>query len=257
MLFLCSFLFTFFYLLPSMEVHKANLEVAQPLVTNSAFSINPFIPQLHPMVMASLPHIPNSMTAIVGGQANPPNPMNNMSLQTQGMLPVSNPQQQQLMNGHCMTNKSNATANNSPINTCYTFANGNSAATSMSVNNLAAALPFACFFPKPSPYTQAVIQAQQGVGTQSSIVSCGGGGCTTTTTTVSHASQSLSNAQQQAAAMLGLHALTTQHLLPVSSATPPNPTNITNSYHVTPKLKTPAGLITVSSGRGTDKFSPY
>jgi hypothetical protein len=26
---------------------------------------------------------------------------------------------------------------------------------------------------------------------------------------------------------------------------------------VTPKLKSPAGLLTVSSGRGTDKFSPY
>lgn len=29
------------------------------------------------------------------------------------------------------------------------------------------------------------------------------------------------------------------------------------AYHVTPKLKTPSGLIAVSSGRGTDKFSPY
>ena len=29
------------------------------------------------------------------------------------------------------------------------------------------------------------------------------------------------------------------------------------AYHVTPKLKSPSGLIAVSSGRGTDKFSPY
>lgn len=31
----------------------------------------------------------------------------------------------------------------------------------------------------------------------------------------------------------------------------------TLTYHVTPKLKAPPGLIAVSSGRGTDKFSPY
>jgi hypothetical protein len=249
-----------------MEVHKANLEVAQPLVTNSAIPISQMIPQLHPMVMASLPQIPNPMTAIVGGQANPSTPISNVSsvpLQTHGMLPATNTQQQ-LVNGHCMTNKTNTT-NNQQVNSCYTFANCNTTNTPgntvMSVNNLATALPFACFFPKPSAYTQAVIHAhaqhQQGVGgSQSSIISCGGG-CTTTTTTVSPASQSLSNAQHHAAAMLGLHALTTQHLLPVSSGTPPNPNHITNSYHVTPKLKTPAGLITVSSGRGTDKFSPY
>ena len=29
------------------------------------------------------------------------------------------------------------------------------------------------------------------------------------------------------------------------------------TYQVTPKLKAPSGLIAVSSGRGTDKFSPY
>ena len=29
------------------------------------------------------------------------------------------------------------------------------------------------------------------------------------------------------------------------------------AYQVTPKLKAPSGLIAVSSGRGTDKFSPY
>ena len=29
------------------------------------------------------------------------------------------------------------------------------------------------------------------------------------------------------------------------------------AYQVTPKLKAPNGLIAVSSGRGTDKFSPY
>lgn len=30
-----------------------------------------------------------------------------------------------------------------------------------------------------------------------------------------------------------------------------------SAYHVTPKLKSPSGLIAVSSGRGTDKFAPY
>ena len=29
------------------------------------------------------------------------------------------------------------------------------------------------------------------------------------------------------------------------------------SYHVTPKLKSPAGMLTITSGRGSDKFAPY
>lgn len=29
------------------------------------------------------------------------------------------------------------------------------------------------------------------------------------------------------------------------------------AYHVSPKLKSPSGLIAVSSGRGADKFAPY
>ena len=40
--------------------------------------------------------------------------------------------------------------------------------------------------------------------------------------------------------------------IPISVASP----NLA-SYHVTPKLKSPAGMLTITSGRGSDKFAPY
>jgi len=173
--------------------------------------------------------------------------------------------QQQLVNSivsNSISRTNSSMINTVPGNSCYTYANGNNGTGNnvMSVNNLAAALPIAYFLTKPSAMAAAVSQA--GGQTCSS-------NCTNTTTTVSSASQYLNMAnggmtaqqqQQAAAAMLGLQSLAAVHQqLPGSTHTPSSPSSasLNNTYHVTPKLKSPAGLLTVSSGRGTDKFSPY
>ena len=47
----------------------------------------------------------------------------------------------------------------------------------------------------------------------------------------------------------------------VAARTNTIPASVSNpavaSYHVTPKLKSPSGMLTITSGRGSDKFAPY
>ena len=283
------FFVSFFSLLPSMELHKANLEAAQPMVTNPNLSLNQFIPQLHPYYTGGcFPASQNqqqlSFGAMMAGQqqaqlaqqqqqavsqqlVSPQSPSANLALQQQQAT-----SQQQLVNSIVSNNISRTNSsmiNTIPGNSCYTYANGTNgnANNVMSVNNLAAALPIAYFLSKPSAVAAVAAAVSQSGGQTCS------GSCTGTTTTVSSGNQYLNLAnggmsaqqqQQAAAAMLGLQSLAAVQqqvaaTLPVSSHnTSSSPSSsLNNSYHVTPKLKSPAGLLTVSSGRGTDKFSPY
>ena len=74
----------------------------------------------------------------------------------------------------------------------------------------------------------------------------------------------LTAAQQAAAAQAAQQQQHQQHTQnPFLFMVPQTPTEVAAAqqpqmtYQVTPKLKAPSGLIAVSSGRGTDKFSPY
>ena len=76
----------------------------------------------------------------------------------------------------------------------------------------------------------------------------------------------LTAAQQAAAAQAAQQQQHQQHTQnPFLFMVPQTPTEVAavsqqpqiQTYQVTPKLKAPSGLIAVSSGRGTDKFSPY
>jgi hypothetical protein len=272
-----------------MELHKANLEAAQPMVTNPNLSMNPFMPQIHPYYTGCFPASQNqqlSFGAMMAGQQQQAQLAQQqqqavsqqlVSPQAPSVSLASNilhqqqqaTSQQQLVNSivsNSISRTNSSMINTIPGNNCYPYANGTNgnANNVMSVNNLAAALPIAYFLSKPSAVAAAVSQP----GGQS----CSGS-CTGTTTTVSSGNQYLNLAnggmsaqqqQQAAAAMLGLQSLAAVQqqvaaTLPVSShntSSPPS-SSLNNSYHVTPKLKSPAGLLTVSSGRGTDKFSPY
>jgi len=253
-----------------MELHKANLEAAQPMLTNPALSMNQFIPNLNPFLMGNIHSMANQqlpMNALLQSQqaqlinhqqqqiATTP-VSSTVAMQTQvaqNMLQQATTQhQQQLMNGNCM-NKTSLMNSSATNNSCYTFANGNGGTpnTVMSVNNLAAALPIAYFFSKPPVYAPGVAP----VVSQSGLTSSNG--CTNTSTTVSSAGQvmHMPNNAHHHAAMLSLHSLTAAHHNSTSTST--SPSSLTNSYHVTPKLKAPSGLITLSSRRRTDKFSPY
>jgi hypothetical protein len=262
-----------------MELHKANLEAAQPMATSPNLALNQFLPQMNPFYPGCFPAGQAQLNygALMAGQqqlAQQPNvqqqPMATAlpapAVSLASTILQQQPQavgQQQLVN--TLVSHAAKSPNPSMIPGAGCFVNGaanGSVSNVMSVNNLAAALPIAYFLTKPSAVTQSGGQ------------SCSGS-CTGTTTTVSSSSQflnlangSLSAQQQQqqaAAAMLGLQSLAAVQqqvaaALPISSHTSSSASStssLNNSYHVTPKLKSPAGLLTVSSGRGTDKFSPY
>ena len=270
---LSIFFFVSFFLLPSMELHKANLEAAQPMVPNPNLAMNPFLTQIHPCFY------PNQMPygALMAGQQlqqQQQQQQQQAAAQQQLVVPVSAggpipapvatlassmfPQQavvsqQQLVNS-LVSRTNSSMINTMPGNSCYTYANGTNGTgnNAMNVNNLAAALPLAYFLSKPSAVAAAICSQAGGQTCSSS--------CTGTTTTVSSASpylvsnggiMSAQQQQQAAAAMLGLQSLAAVH----QQGSTHTPSSASNSYHVTPKLKSPAGLLTVSSGR--DKFSPY
>ena len=270
-----------------MELHKANLEAAQPMVPNPNLALNQFMTQVHPFYPGCLPAGQNQMSygALMASQQaqlaqqpqqSVPQPIvtpistamqtpavslaSNILQQQQQQHATSQQQQQQLMNSLAGSNKNTISA----IPGSNYFVNGTNGAmvnNVMSVNNLAAALPIAYFLTKPSAVAAAVAAAAV---SQSGGQSCSSS-CTGTTTTVSSTTPYLNlanggiSSQQQAAAMLSLAAVQQQVAAASShtSSTTSSSSSLNNSYHVTPKLKSPAGLLTVSSGRGTDKFSPY
>ena len=259
-----------------MELHKANLEAAQPMVPNPNLALNQFMTQVHPFYPGCLPAGQNQMSygALMASQQaqlaqqpqqSVPQPIVtpiSTAMQTPAVSLASNilQQQQQLMNSLAGSNKNTISA----IPGSNYFVNGTNGAmvnNVMSVNNLAAALPIAYFLTKPSAVAAAVAAAAV---SQSGGQSCSSS-CTGTTTTVSSTTPYLNlangaiSSQQQAAAMLSLAAVQQQVAAASShtSSTTSSSSSLNNSYHVTPKLKSPAGLLTVSSGRGTDKFSPY
>ena len=74
------------------------------------------------------------------------------------------------------------------------------------------------------------------------------------------AAQAAAAAAVQAAGMNQNAVAAAQAAAAVAARTNTIPTSVSPavaSYHVTPKLKSPAGMLTITSGRGSDKFAPY
>ena len=74
------------------------------------------------------------------------------------------------------------------------------------------------------------------------------------------AAQAAAVAAVQAAGMNQTAVAAAQAAAAVAARTNTIPTSVSPavaSYHVTPKLKSPAGMLTITSGRGSDKFAPY